>query len=491
MEPSSITKWEDYTHQMGLKFGAKIHGSGMENEPRETDATPLIDTKRPRHRICKLRGTSGKEIPKLEKSHLRFGPLYCNEESSDSSLKDEAWRHLLKNSPDRAAVTIEIHLSEMRKIEKEARATYEDRLVDLLSGPEFRWMMIKDGCLFLQLVLYVLGGAQQLGYPPGRSIFGPEKNNKYNDIEKWIEAIFFVGNQIPLIVLKELMKQSYFRNVIGKGEWELPSDLCRIALYELLLLPARETHPPRTLPQRFSKKVFARANWLQKQQPSDLLHGLQLLILGPKCEGEEEEEEEEKDLEGQHELSNLQDAANIDDKISSSATELRKAGIHFRPLSCGNGSRGIYFTKSVWSCKAYPILYLPPFLVGDDTELIFQNLTHYEISQKLDKRKQEVSAYLLFMSELIRTPDDAKLFDSNGIIQGDYLKHKLKLPGILRRLAPEESYNQNLRHVKLQISDYSPPLWRKYWQIASIALIVTVLQTVYTILPYYKKKGSS
>ncbi|CAA3023599.1 Hypothetical predicted protein [Olea europaea subsp. europaea] len=130
----------------------------------------------------------------------------------------------------------------MKKIEKEARATYDDGAVDHLSGPEFRWMMIKDCCLFLQLVLYVLGGAQQLGYPPGHIIFSQKKNNRYRDITEWIEVIFFVGNQIPLIVLKELIKQSYFRNVIEKGKWEEPLDLCSTTLYQLLLLPAQETH---------------------------------------------------------------------------------------------------------------------------------------------------------------------------------------------------------------------------------------------------------
>ncbi|CAA2991159.1 Hypothetical predicted protein, partial [Olea europaea subsp. europaea] len=204
MERSPITKWEDYTNQMKLKFGAKIHGSGMENEPKETEL--------PRRRICKLRGTSEEESPKLTESHLRFGPFYCNDKSSDLRYREEAWQHLLKKSPDRAAVTIEIHLSAMRKIEKEARATYDDGEVDHLSGPEFRWMMIKDGCLFLQLVLCVLGGAQQFGYPPGHILFGQKKNNKYKDIKEWIEAMIFVGNQIPLIVLKELMKQSYFMN---------------------------------------------------------------------------------------------------------------------------------------------------------------------------------------------------------------------------------------------------------------------------------------
>ncbi|CAA3029128.1 Hypothetical predicted protein [Olea europaea subsp. europaea] len=461
MEQSPVTTWENYTHKMELKFGHKIHGSGMEKKPRETDT---IDTKRPRRRICKLEENNGEEISKLNE---RFGPIYCNDESSNLRFRDAAWQHLLKNSPDRAAVTTEIYMSAMRKIEEEARATYDDGVVDHLSGPEFRWMMIKDGCFFLQLVLYVLGGAQQLGYPPDHSIFCQKTN--YKDIEEWIEAMFFVGNQIPFAVLKELMKQSYFKNVIEKGKWEQPSDLGRTALYELLLLPAQEVPD--------SRKVFAsRVNWLQQQQASDLLHGLQLLILGPKYEGEAEEEEEEKDLEAQHD---------IDNKISWSATELRKVGIHFRRLNRANGSRGIIFTNSMWRCKAYPILYLPHFLVGDDTELMFQNLRRYEISQKLDQSKQEVSTYLLFMSELIRTPGDAKLIRSRGIIQGTF-KHNLELPRILRRLDLDGSYNKNLRRVKLQINDYSPPLWTKYWQIVSFVFILTILQTVYSILQFYR-----
>ncbi|KAK4425320.1 hypothetical protein Salat_1726000 [Sesamum alatum] len=121
----------------------------------------------------------------------------------------------------------------------------------------------------------------------------------------------------------------------------------------------------------------------------------------------------------------------------------------------------------------------------DDTELMFKSLRNYEISQKLGARKREVCSYIRFMSELIPTPDDAKLIADKGIIQGN-LKHKHKLPGILRGLASRDNYNQNLRVVKLKISDYSPPIWKKYWHIISFGLILTLLQTVYTILPYYK-----
>ncbi|KAL0349125.1 UNVERIFIED_CONTAM: hypothetical protein Sangu_1140300 [Sesamum angustifolium] len=215
-----------------------------------------------------------------------------------------------------------------------------------------------------------------------------------------------------------------------------------------------------------------------QQQPTDLLHGLQLLILGP----EQKEEEEHEDLEAQYETANSSGA--IDETTSSSATDLKQSGMHFWP-SEGIGSRGICFSNTVLLCHGYPILHLPPILMEDDTELMFQSLRNYEISQKLGVSKREVCSYIRFMSELIPTPDDAKLIADKGVIQGN-LKQKHKLPGILRGLASRDNYNQNLRVVKLKISDYSPPIWKKYWHIISFGLIITVLQTVYTVLPYYK-----
>ncbi|CAA3023600.1 Hypothetical predicted protein [Olea europaea subsp. europaea] len=91
IELSPVMKWEDYTYQMGLKFGVKIHGSGMENESRETNTTPQNDTKWPRCRICKLRRTSDAESPKLKESYRRFGPFYRNDKSLDLYFREEAW----------------------------------------------------------------------------------------------------------------------------------------------------------------------------------------------------------------------------------------------------------------------------------------------------------------------------------------------------------------------------------------------------------------
>ncbi|KAL2229621.1 UNVERIFIED_CONTAM: hypothetical protein Sindi_1556500 [Sesamum indicum] len=475
--------WDEYVREMRTTFG--VQGESTR---------PLVEMKRHRRRICRLQEMDDdgddNEIYQLKEDHFRFGPIYARSEDKYYKYKLESWEHVQKNSDERPAVTIGIYTSAVRLIEEEAKSCYaDDGVTKSLTGPQFREMMIEDGCFFLQLALYLLGGSQQLRYPADHDIFTKRSNPpRFRDVKNWIEAMFFVGNQIPLVVLKELIKQSYFEKVIKAGKWKQPSEFFRRALYELLLLPELEAQ--KSSASRAAKgiwgKVFASRIqwlWLQQQQPTDLLHGLQLLILGPELDPtEQKEEEEHEDLEAQYETADTSGA--IDETTSSSATDLKQSGMHFWP-SEGIGSRGICFTNTMFLCHGYPILHLPPILMEDDTELMFQSLRNYEISQKLGVRQREVCSYIRFMSELIPTPDDAKLIADKGVIQGN-LKHKHKLPGILRGLASRDNYNQNLRVVKLKISDYSPPIWKKYWHIISLGLIITVLQTVYTILPYYK-----
>ncbi|KAG8369849.1 hypothetical protein BUALT_Bualt14G0056400 [Buddleja alternifolia] len=461
---SSLVVWDEYVNQLESKFRDPISDSIA----KKGESTPLIEMKKPRRRICKLQCSDDGEIFVPKKLHVRFGPIYYR---TDEDLKDKkkAWQHVLDNTPNcRAAVTTENYLSAVRLIENEARNCYPDGETDFLTGSEFRWMMIFDGCFFLQIALHLLGKSQQLGYPPDDTLFGKSTiNARFRDAKDWVESMFLVGNQIPLVVLKELMKQSYFKKVIKEGKWEEPSELYRKALYELLFV--------------------SRLRWLHQQQPTDLIHGLHLLVLGPELNStnneEDEDEYEEEDVEAQHEADDSLVA--LDDKVSSSATDLKQKGIHFW-VSREKGSRGICFTNTMWLLHGYPILHMPPILMNEDTELMLSCLRNYEISQKLSMSKREICSYLRFMSELIRTPGDAKIMSKKKIIQGeDKLRHKL--PGILRRLASKDTYNQNLRVVKLKISDYSPPIWKKYWHIISLGLIITVLQTVYTILPYYKK----
>uniref|UniRef100_A0A5B7BKG5 Uncharacterized protein n=1 Tax=Davidia involucrata TaxID=16924 RepID=A0A5B7BKG5_DAVIN len=460
-------------------------------ELRRTQATAWDaseSARKPHRRICKLANVSpdsnDNDVRELYDSLPVFGPFYEGVTSMMPALKEAAWQHVLTKSPTEESETTRAYLSTVRRIERLARNTYTDDTVDHLKRSQFQWMMIKDGCFILQLALFALGGKEQLDHPPNHLIFG-EQRNITKRIKKLTKSMFFVGNQIPLVVLRELMKQSFFQQVISRRKWERQySDLFKRALYQLLVLPElKNSHHNRhrwftstDLLRGLSQKLgFQTRDYLLRQQPSDLLHGLQLLVIGPGNDPIEDDcEEDIIDLEGDGE-----DFGGDNFNTTGSATELRQAGIHFRHAK-GIGLRGIKFTTNMF----YAVLTLPTFTVEDDTELVFRYLRNYEIAQRLG-RKREVSHYLQFMSELIRTPDDANLLASQGIIRANRNQREM-LPGILSRLAAKDT-NQNLRLVRLKIEDYSRPPWERIRGFLSLVLLLTVVQTVYTVLGYYKQ----
>ncbi|KAI3469823.1 hypothetical protein Pfo_026486 [Paulownia fortunei] len=416
----------------------------------------------------------------LDLSLPKFGPFYVNNNRLLLTAREEAWKRVLgqiaptkeeKSSEEESEKIKQDYISAMRNVEKEAMETYAGSFV--LTDSDFRWMMIKDGCFFLQLALLILGGSEPLGYPVDHVIFGRRQNRK--KYTTWLNSMFFVGNQIPVVVLQELMKQSFFQKVLlEKGTWDRPSVLSQRVLYELLVLPSLDISSPE---RGFFQWNCCRGRSARREedytllqnQPSDVLQGLQSMILGPRLE-HEEYEPEDMDLEANWKESTSEEKRKIN------ATSLRNAGIQIKHIQ-GVGTRGIYFQETCFSAS----LYLPRFTVEDDTELILENVKNYEITQPLDKNEREVCSYLRFIGDIIRTSEDVKLLVEKGIIQGSQ-QNRDKLPGILRRLDSKE-LTQHLYRVKLQISAYCRPAWQKHLkQILSGVAVLTVIQTVYAML---------
>ncbi|PIN19090.1 hypothetical protein CDL12_08235 [Handroanthus impetiginosus] len=436
------------------------------------------------------------KVETLEDSLPRFGPLLLIEQPSVLALKEKAWEHVLKNSSeDDPAVTKEVYYKAIRKVEQRAMEIYADKVQG--TNPNFRWMMIKDGCFFLQLALWILGCSEQLKYPSNDPIFGNKHSKK--EIKKWIEAMFFVGNQIPFVVLRELMKQRYFQDVIKNVEWNPPpSGLCKKVFYELLVLPARK------------KKLLDQDN---RQQPCDLLHCLHITMIGDDLFGVREpnddidleaDEDEIDDYEANitaaidDDNETLSQSNNIDrirkilnaigfssaidnrKRIFPCAMELERGGIKIKKLN-GGGVKSIDFKSYYFS--AY--LYLPAFPVDDNAEMIFRNLKNYEISQQMGKHKREASSYLRFMSDIIQTTKDVKLLLKKGVIQGDSDDAE-KLPRILRKLSSEDVRLTHEFHIlRRKLRDYSSP-WIHYKGVVNLVVFLTLLQTFFTLLAYFK-----
>ncbi|KAL0305235.1 UNVERIFIED_CONTAM: hypothetical protein Sangu_3044300 [Sesamum angustifolium] len=437
------------------KVKESAEDSRQVNYPGETSGQPRFSGDNPGQQ--KEASSCNNKVGKLKDSLPRFGPLYGIDIEAVQATKKKAWKHVLKNSSeDDPSVIMEIYSTAIRKVEKEARET---------------------------------------------------KHNK-KDIKKWLEAMFFVGNQIPLVVLKELMNQKFFQDVIARGKWDTPaSDLCKKALYALLILPA-------------VKRNLRSLKWggnLPDQQPSDMLHGLQHLVMGPGTSGDlsgEYEADDDIDLEANEEdigdyerifaravddgnetspsnnfdrvrmfLSAIGFRSAIDDRkrVFPSATELKRAGVHIKKLKSG-GVRSICFKSYyVW---AY--FYLPVFPVDDHTELIFRNLKTYEIShQQPGKHRREVSSYLRVMSDIIQTTKDARLLEKRGIIQGNSDDVE-KLPGILYRLSSEDiRLTHEFHMLRSQIRGYSSP-WIHYKGVVNLVVFLTLLQTFLALLSYLR-----
>ncbi|KAK4405947.1 hypothetical protein Sango_0601200 [Sesamum angolense] len=401
----------------------------------------------------------------LKKGLPKFGPFYSSKDDILLKAREDAWDRVLgkirpaneaKKSTEESDRIKQEYFSAIRDVEKEAMEIYDGSFES--TDSDFRLMMIKDGCFFLQLALLILGGPEPLGYPPNHVIFGRDQNKK--KMTCWLDSMFYVGNQIPVVVLRELMRQKFFQQ-LTKRKWDQPSVL--------------------------SKRVFVRGRSARKQKagallkdqgpPTDVLEGLRRMILGPDQSRNEEYEPDDMDLEANWKENTSEEKRKIN------AVSLKIAGIRIIHIQ-GFGSRGIHFEESCWRSAR---LYLPTFTVDDDTELILKNVKAYEMTQPFGKNEREVCSYLRFMGDIIRTLEDVNLLAQKRIIQGSQ-RNMDKLPGILKRLDSKD-LTQHLYRVKLQMGSYSRPAWRKHLKkILSIVAVLTILQTAYAIVSYHHPK---
>lgn len=169
---------------------------------------------------------------KLDDLLPRFGPIYREDKDPMDDLKKTAWRRVYNASGGDGAITKEDILADIRGVEKDARESYTGYMPAGVPS-QFRKMLIKDGCFFLQLALMILGKSQlDLGYIKGDTIVTGSTSEK-DHIKLWLEAMFLVGNQLPLVVLKILIKQKYFQDIIDKGIRKSPaSDLHKMILFK-------------------------------------------------------------------------------------------------------------------------------------------------------------------------------------------------------------------------------------------------------------------
>ncbi|TKW01062.1 hypothetical protein SEVIR_8G152500v4 [Setaria viridis] len=188
------------------------------------------------------------------------------------------------------------------------------------------------------------------------------------------------------------------------------------------------------------------------------------------------------------------EGSDYDELRAPCAVEMSEAGIQFKKSNT-NSIHDVDFEDAVLS--------MPLFDFNDSTETILLNLMAFEWLHPY--AKDDVVAYVSFMDDIIQSERDVALLESEGIVL-DITGSKQMVEMFnysLTRLGRVNVGNR-LGHVQWKIKTYCRKR-RNRWQAsfvntylsnpwvfislvaAVILLVATLLQTVYTIVPFYTK----
>ncbi|KAF8665991.1 hypothetical protein HU200_054080 [Digitaria exilis] len=177
-----------------------------------------------------------------------------------------------------------------------------------------------------------------------------------------------------------------------------------------------------------------------------------------------------------------------------SAAELREAGVHFKK-SKTQSFRDIEFNKGVLS--------MPLVEIGDTSERMFLNLMAFE--RLHCSAGNDVTAYIIFMDNIIDSERDVALLKSKGVLK-NFLSSDKAAAELFNSLGNGITLDPNSKicHVQWKVDMHCKKPWPKLqasfkhtymrnpWVFISgvaavILLSLTILQTIYTIMPFYKK----
>ncbi|KAM3288676.1 hypothetical protein P3S67_022106 [Capsicum chacoense] len=306
---------------------------------------------------------------------------------ADQNSTKERPEGVLKWLPT-TSVSIDVLYKKVKNIVPSVRECYDDEVIKKYSHEEFAQMMLLDGCFILQYFHCIVTGNYE------------ELKMKSHDIAFIHRDLFLLENQLPFEVLQVLMSCK-FKNNEGMG---------------MIKKFISSAHTKPTQPHGFIQSI--NKFFLDICKVMKFFRKI--------CGGEESsltKQESMKSLLPAHLLELLKTHL-IDPKAFSeggcyltgewcsysSAIELRRAGIHFRP---GKSHRlsDVKFTS--FHCSGQ--LTLPPITIDDSTKSEFLNLVAYEACPNTPD-DFAFTSYLSFVDSLVDQPEDVKELRSKGIL---------------------------------------------------------------------------
>lgn len=423
------------------------------------------------------------QIVSLGPYHHRNAELSPMEKHKGRALVRMMMRFNLNHDKDPTAKEFSSRaVDEISKAEGEIRNTYEERID--CNAEALALMLSLDGCFILEILRTL--GKENFPVAEASNYYEPvfERNKiDYTGFDILCD-ILMLENQIPLIVLRKLL------------ELELKStDNVDSTLFTVLVKSPRSKFYPFkydmkewSRPQKQQAQAQAQAGQQQQaQQVADvqihhLLGLLHNFIVSPPFPG---------DGDPAHQTSS--GGSNGVRRIPC-AVELRNAGIRFE--RCLGGIKNIRFEKKSAT------VFLPPIQITDYTEVLFRNLIAFELCKASEINY--VTCYLSLMDELIDSEEDVGVLRKSGVVI-NYLGSDSEVAQLFnglcsavtvsRRDAFEELKGQVDEHYKSKFKVWSAEFVKEHvsspWRClalaaAILALLLTALQTVYSIIGVYK-----
>ncbi|XP_031253618.1 UPF0481 protein At3g47200-like [Pistacia vera] len=385
------------------------------------------------------------------------------------------WRslhHVLKRSNQ----DIKIYLDAMKELEERVRACYEGPIS--LSSNEFVEMLVLDGCFVLELFRGAAEGFKQLGYPRNDPIFA--MRGSMHSIQR---DMIMLENQLPLFILDRLLG-------LQIGYPEQKGLVAKLALR--FFDPLTPTDEPLT--KGDISKLESSLGYTNTFDPlSDQggLHCLDVFRRGLLCSGPQP-------VPPKAWIKRWSHANRVADKrrqqLIHCVTELTESGVKFRKRK----------TDRFWDIKfKNGILSIPRLFIHDGTKSLFLNLIAFEQCH-LDC-SNDITSYVIFMDNLINSPEDVGYLHYCGIIE-HWLGSDAEVADLFNRLCEEVVFDINdsyLSRLSEYVNQYYNHRWNAWraslrhnyfnnpWAIISfvaavVLLLLTFAQTFYGIYGYYR-----
>ncbi|KAG8048673.1 hypothetical protein GUJ93_ZPchr0009g1908 [Zizania palustris] len=325
------------------------------------------------------------------------------------------------------------------------RDTYGDATALDKKRERFLEMMVTDGCFLLE-VMRTASGWEVNDYADDDPLFS--SHGLLYTVPYIRRDMIMIENQLPLLVLDKLV-------AVESGIHENEDFINRMVLMFL---------SPTAWPMEIGAGLAL--------HPLDILR--RSLLFGPAPSPRAPPE-------------------TAPDDIIRSAEELYEAGIRFRRSP----------TSSLLDIRFHSgVLHLPVVAVDDTTEYILLNLMAFERLHA--GAGNDVTAYVFFMDNMIDSARDVALLTARRIIQNTVGSDKAVarlFNGLSRDVVLEPQ--SALDDVHREVNAYCRRRWHRWranlvhtyfrspWSFLSLAaavflLVMTIMQTVYTVMPFYR-----